>query len=168
MEGNLKEIVTFLLEGNFAEKREIGRKPYVPKVEALVRFPPLERYDKGSQTRLGLLYFCDPSAWRQKPQLLLLLVNRIRFRSSVFVPLLLAKHQPNHVSGRFSFSNLNCSIHSSAFIFSKLNCLHCQYRISRFFDVFRSYSKTDSLHHLTLEDHRLQERHLEFRVDSAC
>ena len=34
MEGNLKEIVTFL-EGNFAEKKEIGRKPYVPKVEAL-------------------------------------------------------------------------------------------------------------------------------------
>ena len=34
MEGNLKEIVTFL-EGNFAKKREIGRKPYVPKVEAL-------------------------------------------------------------------------------------------------------------------------------------
>ena len=35
MEGNLKEIVTFL-EGNFAEKKEIGRKPYVPKVEALM------------------------------------------------------------------------------------------------------------------------------------
>ena len=34
MEGNLKEIVTFLA-GNFAEKKEIGRKPYVPKVEAL-------------------------------------------------------------------------------------------------------------------------------------
>ena len=34
MEGKLKEIVTFL-EGNFAEKKEIGRKPYVPKVEAL-------------------------------------------------------------------------------------------------------------------------------------
>ena len=34
MEGNLKEIAAFL-EGNFAEKREIGRKPYVPKVEAL-------------------------------------------------------------------------------------------------------------------------------------
>ena len=28
------------------------------------RAPPLERHDKGSQTRLGLLYFCDPSAWR--------------------------------------------------------------------------------------------------------
>ena len=26
--------------------------------------PPLERHDKGSRTRLGLLYFCDPSAWR--------------------------------------------------------------------------------------------------------
>ena len=26
------------------------------------RAPPLERYDKGSRTRLGLLYFCDPSA----------------------------------------------------------------------------------------------------------
>ena len=25
--------------------------------------PPLERHDKGSRTRLGLLYFCDPSAW---------------------------------------------------------------------------------------------------------
>ena len=28
------------------------------------RAPPLERHDKGSQTRLGLLYLCDPSAWR--------------------------------------------------------------------------------------------------------
>ena len=28
------------------------------------RTPPLERHDKGSRTRLGLLYFCDPSAWR--------------------------------------------------------------------------------------------------------
>ena len=28
------------------------------------RVPPLERHDKGSRTRLGLLYFCDPSAWR--------------------------------------------------------------------------------------------------------
>ena len=28
------------------------------------RAPPLERHDKGSRTRLGLLYFCDPSAWR--------------------------------------------------------------------------------------------------------
>ena len=27
------------------------------------RAPPLERHDKGSQIRLGLLYFCDPSAW---------------------------------------------------------------------------------------------------------
>ena len=27
---------------------------------------PLERDDKGSRTRLGLLYFCDPSALRQK------------------------------------------------------------------------------------------------------
>ena len=27
------------------------------------RTPPL-RHDKGSRTRLGLLYFCDPSAWR--------------------------------------------------------------------------------------------------------
>ena len=27
---------------------------------------PLERHDKGSRTRLGLLYFCDPSAWRWK------------------------------------------------------------------------------------------------------
>ena len=36
MEGNLKEIETFL-EGNFAEKKEIGRKSYVPKVEALAR-----------------------------------------------------------------------------------------------------------------------------------
>ena len=26
--------------------------------------PPLERHDKGSRTRLGLLFFCDPSAWR--------------------------------------------------------------------------------------------------------
>ena len=34
MEGNLKEIATFL-EGNFTEKKEIGRKPYVRKVEAL-------------------------------------------------------------------------------------------------------------------------------------
>ena len=24
------------------------------------RVPPLERHDKGSRTRLGLLYFCDP------------------------------------------------------------------------------------------------------------
>ena len=28
------------------------------------RAPPLERHDKGSWTRLSLLYFCDPSAWR--------------------------------------------------------------------------------------------------------
>ena len=28
------------------------------------RAPPLERHDKGSRTRLGLLYFCDPSDWR--------------------------------------------------------------------------------------------------------
>ena len=28
------------------------------------RAPPLERHDKGSQTRLGLLCFYDPSAWR--------------------------------------------------------------------------------------------------------
>ena len=28
------------------------------------RAPPLDRHDKGSRTRLGLLYFCDPSAWR--------------------------------------------------------------------------------------------------------
>ena len=28
------------------------------------RVPPLERHDKGSRTRLGLLYFSDPSAWR--------------------------------------------------------------------------------------------------------
>ena len=28
------------------------------------RAPPLERHDKGSRTQLGLLYFCDPSAWR--------------------------------------------------------------------------------------------------------
>ena len=28
------------------------------------RAPPLERHDKGSRTRLGLLYCCDPSAWR--------------------------------------------------------------------------------------------------------
>ena len=28
------------------------------------RTPSLERHDKGSRTRLGLLYFCDPSAWR--------------------------------------------------------------------------------------------------------
>ena len=38
MEGKLKEIVTFL-EGNFAEKKKIGRKPYVPKVEALIILP---------------------------------------------------------------------------------------------------------------------------------
>ena len=28
------------------------------------RATPLERHDKGSRTRLGQLYFCDPSAWR--------------------------------------------------------------------------------------------------------
>ena len=28
------------------------------------RTPPFERHDKGSRTRLGLFYFCDPSAWR--------------------------------------------------------------------------------------------------------
>ena len=28
------------------------------------RAPSLERHDKGLRTRLGLLYFCDPSAWR--------------------------------------------------------------------------------------------------------
>ena len=28
------------------------------------RAPPFERHNRGSQTRLGLLYFCDPSAWR--------------------------------------------------------------------------------------------------------
>ena len=27
------------------------------------RTPPLERHDKGLRTQLGLLYFCDPSAW---------------------------------------------------------------------------------------------------------
>ena len=27
------------------------------------RSPPLESHDKGSRTRLGLLHFCDPSAW---------------------------------------------------------------------------------------------------------
>ena len=35
------------------------------------RTPSLERHDKGSQTRLGLLYFCDRSAWRKKPQIYL-------------------------------------------------------------------------------------------------
>ena len=33
------------------------------------RAPPLERHDKGSRTRFGLLYFCDPSALRWKTQL---------------------------------------------------------------------------------------------------
>ena len=28
------------------------------------RAPPFECHDKGSRTRLGLLYFFDPSAWR--------------------------------------------------------------------------------------------------------
>ena len=28
------------------------------------RAPPFERHDKGVRTRLGLLYFCDLSAWR--------------------------------------------------------------------------------------------------------
>ena len=28
------------------------------------RTPSLERHGKGSRTQLGLLYFCDPSAWR--------------------------------------------------------------------------------------------------------
>ena len=28
------------------------------------RTPPLERHDKRLRTRLGLLFFCDPSAWR--------------------------------------------------------------------------------------------------------
>ena len=28
------------------------------------RVPPLERHDKGSWTRLDLLYFWNPSAWR--------------------------------------------------------------------------------------------------------
>ena len=28
------------------------------------RTPPHERHDKGSRTRFGLLYFCDPSARR--------------------------------------------------------------------------------------------------------
>ena len=28
------------------------------------RTPPLKRHDKRSRTRLGLLYFCDPSARR--------------------------------------------------------------------------------------------------------
>ena len=27
------------------------------------RAPPLERHNKGLRTPLGLLYFCDPSAW---------------------------------------------------------------------------------------------------------
>ena len=43
MEGNLKEIATFL-EGNFAEKKEIGRKPYVRKVEALIFMTQPEGY----------------------------------------------------------------------------------------------------------------------------
>ena len=28
------------------------------------RTPLLERHDKGSRSRIGLLCFCDPSAWR--------------------------------------------------------------------------------------------------------
>ena len=28
------------------------------------RTPPFECHDMGSRTRLGLLYFCDRSAWR--------------------------------------------------------------------------------------------------------
>ena len=28
------------------------------------RAPPPKRHEKGSWTRLGLFYFCDPSAWR--------------------------------------------------------------------------------------------------------
>ena len=30
------------------------------------RAPPLEHHDKGSQTLLDLLYFCDSSTWHQK------------------------------------------------------------------------------------------------------
>ena len=30
------------------------------------RFPPLERNDKGSRTRLGLPYFCDPALGAEK------------------------------------------------------------------------------------------------------
>ena len=33
------------------------------------RASPLEHHDEGSRTRLALSYFCDPSAWCQKPQL---------------------------------------------------------------------------------------------------
>ena len=33
------------------------------------RTPPLKRHDKGSQTRLGLFSFFDPSTWRGKTQL---------------------------------------------------------------------------------------------------
>ena len=36
------------------------------------RTPPLKCHDKGSRTRLGLLYFCDPSAWRSKTHFALL------------------------------------------------------------------------------------------------
>ena len=36
----------------------VGLKP--------AKAPPLECHDEGSQARLALSYFCDPSAWRQK------------------------------------------------------------------------------------------------------
>ena len=38
-----------------AESRRVGSNPG--------RALSLEIHDKGSQTRLGLLYFCDPSTW---------------------------------------------------------------------------------------------------------
>ena len=52
MEGNLKEIATFL-EGNFAEKKEIGRKPYVRKVEALDSY--LLNISRRASSRFDLL-----------------------------------------------------------------------------------------------------------------
>ena len=56
------------------------------------RAPPLERHDKGSQTRLGLLYFCDPSAWRWKTQLHLHLHLHFYRKQTCFYILLKNKH----------------------------------------------------------------------------
>ncbi len=49
------------------------------------RAPPLERHDKGSRTRLGLLYYCNPSAWRWKTLLHLHIVLNLKFSAQPYL-----------------------------------------------------------------------------------
>ena len=72
MEGNLKEIETFL-EGNFAEKKEIGRKSYFPKVEALEIWSVC-RYVLGIKSCFEIR---DGSKPQMKPRLCLFINSQI-------------------------------------------------------------------------------------------